>query len=78
MVTLTFDSIHPISLIVLSLIIANGFLLYVKQVTTPTPRYGGAIFRPRGIIWTFMSKELWAMQHTEGLALFVFFLYKYI
>ena len=56
MVTLTFDlkghllfsSILPISLIVLGLIIANGFLLYVKKVTPHPPALtlGGASFHP--------------------------------
>ena len=56
---LLFRFILPISLIVLGLIIANGFLLYVKQRTTPTPPpVGGASFHPRGIIWIFTSKDL--------------------
>ena len=42
---LLFRSTLPISLIVLGLIIANGFLLYVKQVTTSV---GRACFHPRG------------------------------
>ena len=46
----------PISLIVLGLIIANGFLHYVKKVTPPPPPpMGGASFNPRGIIWTALS-----------------------
>ena len=44
---LLFRSILPVSLIVLGLIIANGFLLYVKQVT-PTPHSGWGLFLPQG------------------------------
>ena len=48
---LLFRSILPISLIVLGLIIANcnGFLLYVKQVTTHSPSHpmwAGPLFTP--------------------------------
>ena len=53
---LLFQSILPISLIVLGLIIADHFLLYVKQVTPPP--LGRASFHPRGIIRTFMSEDL--------------------
>ena len=45
---LLFRSILPISLIILGLVNANGFLLYVKQVTTPphpTP-WVGPLFTP--------------------------------
>ena len=44
---LLFRSILPIRLIVLGLIIVNGFLLYVKQVTSPTPS-GWGLFSPQG------------------------------
>ena len=44
---LLFKSILPISLIVLGLIIANGFLLYVKQVT-PHPPSGRGLFSLQG------------------------------
>ena len=54
MVKLTFDLkvFLPFSLIVLGLIIANSFLLYVKQVTTPVhptsfPLWAG-LFSPKG------------------------------
>ena len=44
-----FRSILSISLIVLGLIIANGFLLYVKQGTPPHPLWGGGgLFSPQG------------------------------
>ena len=68
-VTLTFDfkvtySSGPspsICLVALGLIIANGLLLYVKQVTLspiPTPRLGGASFHPRVIIGTLLLEDL--------------------
>ena len=49
---LLFRSILPISLIVLGLTVANGILLYVKQVANPAPPppRGGASFHPRGVI----------------------------
>ena len=58
---LLFRFILPISLIILGLIIANGVLLYVKEVTpTPPPHtpLGGASFHPRSIIWTLLSEDL--------------------
>ena len=55
-VTLTFDlkvtslqALLPICLVALGLIIANGLLLYVKQVTLapiPTPTWVGPLFTP--------------------------------
>ena len=45
---LLFRSILPISLIVLGIIIAIGFLLYVKQVTTPHPPLWAGLFSPHG------------------------------
>ena len=55
---LFFRSILPISLIVQGLIIANGFLLYVKMWPPPLPPLGKASFHPRGIIWTVLSEDL--------------------
>ena len=46
---LLFRSSLPVSLIVLGLIIANGFLFYVKQMTTsPTSHCGHGLFSPQG------------------------------
>ena len=62
--TWTFDlkviyrSILPISLIVLGLIIANGFLLYVKKISDPPPLWVVPLFTPGGIIRTLLSEDL--------------------
>ena len=63
---LLFRSILPISLMVLGLIIANGFLLYKKQVTTPLPPMGRASFHPHSCQRT--SRQCY-IQNIKGLGL---------
>ena len=60
---LLFRSILPTSFVVIGLIIANVFLLYVKQVTTPHPPDGGASLHHRGIIWTPVKGPLGNVTH---------------
>ena len=92
-VTLTFDlkvtslqALLPICLVALGLIIANGLLLYVKQVTLapiPTPTPGWGLFSPQGHNWnTLIRRPLGNATYQISKALSdktifqVFFLYK--